>query len=107
MGSVASVSLNRTVSPRPLNLFCHTVLVMSGTSLWFLVRCLCDPAVALAFRHRAASIMPARREHPRRRLRSFLRFAPPGPPGSDSLSVSFVVAVWPPLPRERQTSTLT
>ena len=32
-GLVASVSLNRTVSPRPLSLLCHAVLVMSGDQL--------------------------------------------------------------------------
>jgi len=64
------------------------------------------PAVALAFHRRAASIMPARREHSRHLSRSFLRIAPTGPPGADGLSVSFVVAVWPPLPRERPTHQL-
>ncbi|MFZ3012196.1 MAG: hypothetical protein WA045_00690, partial [Nitrospira sp.] len=64
------------------------------------------PAVALAFHRWAASIMPARREKPRRLPRAFLRFAPAGPPGADGLSVSFVVAVWPPLLRERPTHQL-
>ncbi len=41
MGLVASVSLNRIFSPRPSNLLCRAVLVMSGTSLWFQGRCLC------------------------------------------------------------------
>lgn len=39
-GLVVSVNLKRTFSPRPVNLLCHAALVMSGTSLWFLVRCL-------------------------------------------------------------------
>lgn len=64
------------------------------------------PASALAFRHRAASIMPVRRERSRRFSRAFLRIAPAGPPGASGLSVSFVVAVWPPLPRERPTHQL-
>jgi len=41
MGLVASVSLNRTFSPRLVNLLCHALLLVSGTSLWFQVRCLC------------------------------------------------------------------
>jgi hypothetical protein len=64
------------------------------------------PVAVLAFHRRAASITPARREHLRRLPRSFLRIAPAGPPGADDLSVSFVVAVWPPLPRERPTHQL-
>ncbi|MBI5673210.1 MAG: transposase, partial [Nitrospirae bacterium] len=54
------------------------------------------PVAALAFHRRAASIMPARREQPRRLPRSLLRIAPADPPGCGGLSVSFVVAVWPP-----------
>ncbi len=40
-GLVASVSLSRTFSPRLVKLLCHALLLMSGTSLWFRVQCLC------------------------------------------------------------------
>lgn len=63
------------------------------------------PASALAFHRRAASIMPARRNH---------RVVFPGhssashPPARQaaSSSLSFAVAVWPPPPRERPTHQL-
>ena len=76
-----------------------------GPAYGFWVGACAHPAAALAFHRRAASIMPARREQSRRRSRSFLRIAPTGPPGG-GLSVSFVAAVWPPLPRERPTHQL-
>lgn len=49
MGLIASVYLNRTFSPRPLNLLCHAVLVMSGAGLWYQVRCLCASGLRPGF----------------------------------------------------------
>lgn len=104
---VASVYLNRTFSPRPLNLLCHAVLLMSGDLLMV--------SGSVPVRIRSPSWLstgglrrscPRAARSPRRLSRSFLRFLPTGPPGADGLSVSFVVAVWPPLPRERPTHQL-